>query len=150
MSQDRLAELENIPWLADIGQPDENAEIFGSFEDICEAIAQDPEDFFQWRDTGSYEAMCLTDHMLAAEMEEATSGPRIESIVKKAYAQLWARVPDRRLCELIADDIETILILLSGGQVLSEFTAARLEWYRKGRVPWGYAGTFPAGRWMVL
>jgi hypothetical protein len=147
---EELTQFENIPWLTHIGQPDEDAEIFGSFEDICEAIASDPDAFFEWRDTGSYEAMCLSDHMLASELQEADADARIQAIAQNVYAQAWRRIPNRRLCDLVADDVETILMLVSSGKPLSEFTAARLEWYRKGRVPWGYAGPFPGGRWMVL
>jgi hypothetical protein len=149
MSQALIA-FENIHWLAHIGEPDENAEIFGELSDICEAIDTDPDAFFEWRDTGSFEGLCLTDHLRAAELDNGESDERIEAIAQQVRAQAWARIPNRRLCELIADDVETIMLLIASGEPLSEFSAARLEWYRKGRVPWGYAGAFPDGRWMVL
>lgn len=142
--------LSSVGWLANIGQPDENAEIFGSLEDILEALATDPDAFFQWRDTGSYEALCLVDHMAAADLDEGESDPQVEAIAQQAYQRAWACLPDRRLCELVSDDAQTICLLLLAGKPLSPFTVERLNWYRAGRVPWGYAGAYPDGRWMIL
>jgi hypothetical protein len=151
MADSNLIEaLATVAWLANIGQPDENAEIFGSFEDILEALATDPDAFFEWRDTGSYEGLCVADHMAAAELETAETDPQVAAVAKQAYERAWARVPDRRLCELVSDDAQTIMLLLLGGKPLSPFTAERLNWYRAGRVPWGYAGAYPNGRWMIL
>lgn len=143
-------ELTQAPWLISIGQELEEAEYFGDYEEVLQAAQGDAEGFFSWQETGAYEALCMEDHLAAAELETDDLASQVDAVAQRAYDATWARIPVRALCEQIRDDVQTLMLLLSGEAPVSAFTAARARWYIRGRVPWGYIGQFPDGRWMIL
>jgi len=71
-------------------------------------------------------------------------------MAKAAYFAAWDSIPHPEVCAVVSDDAETILTLLLSGKALAPFTRERLDWYLRGRAPWGYEGTYPNGRWLVL
>jgi hypothetical protein len=142
--------FQQINWLENVGQPTAEAESFGSVEEIIRLIENDADQFFQPPYTNPYERMCVEDHQAAAEVETSAVKERAREAAKKAYLTAWSRLPIPELCGLISDDVETIIILLMKGKPLREFTKERVGWYEKGRMPWGYSGEYPEGRWIVL
>jgi hypothetical protein len=50
----------------------------------------------------------------------------------------------------IDSDADTLATLLLAKVEMSDFTNARLEWYLRGRIPFGYVGHFPSGTWRIL
>jgi hypothetical protein len=147
----RLLEvLSNIEWLANVGHAAEDAQIMGSLEHIVEQIERDPDAFFEPPYTDPYEALCVADHKAAAQIESSSHDPRPKAIAKRAYLAAWACLPHPELCGLVSDDAQTIAGLLLKGDPLGSFTSERLRWYEKGRVPWGYLGDYPNGRWLIL
>ncbi len=142
--------LSKINWLANMGQPEADAQIMGSIEQIIDKVEQDPDAFFEPPYTNPYEAMCATDHREAAQIESKTRDPRPESIAKAAYLTAWECFPDPELCGLVSDDAHTIAFLLLTDEPLRPFTRERMQWYEQGRMPWGYLGTYPNGQWLIL
>jgi len=139
-----------INWLENIGQPVEEADSFGSIQDIIQLIEHDADRFFEPPYTNPYERMCVEDHTAAAELETTGFEQELQEAGRKAYLTAWSRLPIPELCGLVSDDVQTILALLMSGKPLREFTKERMRWYEKGRMPWGYRGEYPQGRWIVL
>ena len=145
-----IARFLETRWLANVGQPEPNAQVWGTLDTLVEAIEEAPESFFAPPYTNPYEAMCVEDHEAAARVEARSEDPRPKQVAKTAYLAAWARLPHPELCGLVSDDAHTIMALLIGGEPLRAFTAERMRWYEQGRVPWGYVGEFPTGRWLIL
>jgi hypothetical protein len=143
-------ELAQAPWLVNIGQEEPEAEYFGSYEEILQAAQSDAEGFFSWQETGPYEALCMEDHLAAAQLETDDMPAQVSAVAQRAHDATWARLPVRALCEQVKDDVQTLMLLLEGEAPVGAFAAARARWYIRGRVPWGYIGQFPEGRWMIL
>lgn len=137
------------PWLAHVGEPEEQARTMGNRDDMMACIENDPDAFYAQPYQKPYEDWCCADHELAGSLGNAEN-PAIAELSRRAHLQAWDCCPDPEVCALLADDVETIATLLIHRQALSAFAQERIRWYIKGRMPWGYHGEFPEGQWLVL
>jgi hypothetical protein len=137
------------PWLARIGEPEEQARTMGNRDEMSATIENDPDAFYAPPYQKPYEDLCCADHARAGALTNAAN-PAITDLARQAHSQAWQHCPDAEVCALLADDVETIATLLIHRQALTAFTRERIGWYIKGRMPWGYHGKFPEGQWLVL
>jgi hypothetical protein len=150
MSQVSPEQFAETRWVRTVGDPVPNGvDHLGSLEDIRAAIASDSERFFRPPHTNPYEAWCVEDHRAAAALPSEFQ-PQVTALAKAAYIAAWSVAEDPEVCGLFSDDVTTTYSLLLMSPKLSAFTVERATWIIQGRVPWGYAGGFPNGRWLVL
>jgi len=146
-------EFSQTHWGANVGRPlnDRAADVVGSREELTALFQSDPDGFFAPIYSDPYESMCVADHAAAEALPNEHQDAR-RNVAEGAYKTTWewSRVPE--LCALVSDDVETLwaLLVMHGIEGLADFTRKRLHWYARGRVPWGYRGDFPNGRWLVL
>jgi hypothetical protein len=151
MTNDDLAkQFSESNWLANLGQPDESADVLGSIPQLQQMLEDDPDAMFAHPYNEPYQSWCVDEYKNALKILPNASNAYTEKVAKNAYLTAWKRFPDSEVCGLISDDVQTILSLLCASEPLSDFSKARLNWYVKGRVPWGYIGDFPNGRWIIL
>ena len=139
-------------WLHAVGEEvaDPAAERFGTTAELEALLNDDPDAFFAPPYSKPYEDWCVEDHQaakaLAAELQRDCS-----AVAEDAFKTAWKWCPQSEFCGLVSDDVSTIfaLLIITGGN-LRPFTAQRAAWYVTGRVPWGYAGDFPSGKWIIL
>jgi len=137
-------------WLHAVGEPlRADADSFGNIAAIRRYCEDDPDVFFRPPYTPPYEDWCVADHNAAARLP-AELRDQAQTVARRAYLRAWDVLPSPELCGLVSDDVLTIYSLLLLNSHLSEFTVQRASWLVAGRVPWGYTGDFPAGRWLVL
>ena len=137
------------PWLVHIGAAEPQARTLGDRDAMIASIDRDPEAFYGPPYERPYEDWCGVDHRQAAALAPGVD-PLVRELSRQAYLQAWESCPDAEICGLLADDVVTIATLLRHGQPLAAFTIERMQWYIKGRMPWGYHGIFPDGEWLVL
>lgn len=154
-----LQQLQSCAWAANVGQPEETAKTYGTLADIAAFIESDPEAFFETPYEIQYESLCVTDHNLANslktkavvnDMHAWISDNEVDEISKSAYLSTWKMISVAEVCALTSDDADTLATLLRADVKLSAFTSERLSWYLSGRIPFGYIGTYPNGRWLIL
>jgi len=137
-------------WACAVGDPVPNGvDHLGSLQGIRAAIATEPKRFFGPPYTNPYEAWCVEDHKAAAALPPEFQA-QVTALAKTAYIAVWSVAEDPEICGLFSDDVTTTYSLLLMSPELSTFTVERATWIMQGRVPWGYTGTFPDGRWLVL
>jgi hypothetical protein len=147
-----VADFIKTAWLHAVGAPVDGAtDSLGSLAEIRARLEQSPDDFFAPPYSSPYEDWCVGDHEAAAEIAKAHAA-EIQGASKRAYLAAWQVFPHPEICGLVSDDVSTIhaLLLAPGSPPLSAFTNERATWLMRGRVPWGYRGDFPSGRWLVL
>ncbi len=137
-------------WLSSVGGPvPGSVDHYGSVKDIHDAVASDPEAFFEPPYQKPYEDWCVADHR-RAEVADPDVRAGATTVSKDAFLAAFDVLPDSEIAGLFSDDVHTIYTLLRMGESLSPFTVERATWIMEGRVPWGYSGSFPGGRWRVL
>jgi hypothetical protein len=138
------------PWLANAFQPECTAQIMGSVEEVGPLLQSDPASFLAPPYTRPYEDWCVEDHEAAKGLTGAENVELAVQAAKNAYLGAWEVLPDPEFCGLISDDVETIVSLLLMPRPLRAFTMERMQWYLRGRAPWGYSGEFPHGKWIIV
>lgn len=147
---EKLRELELCDWAGSIGLPESSAQTRGSIEDMAANFDDDPDEFLASPYQDPYEALCVADHEQAKRIAEGEYKPIISEIAKRAYLKTWDHIPDPEICGLVSDDAHTFSTLLLANSELSPFAIERLNWYLAGRVPFGYIGGYPDGKWLIL
>ncbi|UWG65438.1 hypothetical protein K5M76_04100 [Shewanella xiamenensis] len=109
-----------------------------------------PTVFFEPPYTEPYESLCVSDHQQADRLKPQVSSEIVAQIAKTAYLETWKIMPVAEICALVADDAETLATLLLAEVTLCDFTQERLAWYLQGRLPFGYQGNYPTGKWLIL
>jgi hypothetical protein len=136
-------------WLANLGEADESATVL-----LQKDYENDADAFFAHPYADPYESWCVAEYEKALKILPNARNAFTEQVAKNAYLTAWKQLPHPEVCGLISEDVQTILSLLTANEPLSEFTKARMNWYIKGRMPWGYIvryiGDFPNGRWIIL
>ncbi len=140
------------PWLHAVGEAvsESNAQLFGTHRELEALINDDPDAFFAPPYAKPYEDWCVADHH-AAKSLDASFQAECSAISEQAYKTAWKWLPIPEFCGLVSDDVTTIyaLLIITNNQLRS-FTAERANWYVRGRVPWGYVGNYPDGKWIIL
>jgi hypothetical protein len=137
-------------WLDAVCQPDQFAKVMGTQKEIETLLRHDPDAFFTPPYAKPYEDWCVADFQASKQLD-VRYREEARDISWQSYQAAWAWCPHPEFCSLVSDDVETIfaLLLITNGK-LRRFTAERMNWFVKGRVPWGYEGEFPAGCWVVI
>ncbi len=149
-SQERLRQLESCQWARCVGAVEASAGTCGPIERIAGQLEDDPDEFLMPPYRESYESLCLLDHERAASLSCQVDSERASRIVRAAYLATWQILPVPEVCGLVSDDAETLATLLLANVELTPFSRDRLGWYLAGRIPFGYVGEYPEGRWIVL
>jgi hypothetical protein len=137
-------------WAMDVGAAvPSSVDHLGSLDEMFAAFTLDPEAFLRSPYASPYESWCVEDHQTAARLPPELQ-PSAAALAREAYLAAWKFVPNPEVCGLFSDDVLTIYSLLLMRSELSRFTAERASWITVGRIPWGYTGSFPGGRWLVL
>lgn len=128
----------------------DSAQRVGTFSEVEAMVNDDPDKFFAPPYAKPYEDWCVEDHDAAARIDPQFLAD-VEAVAEAAYKKAWKWCPHEELCALISDDVSTIysLLIITNNQ-LRPFSADRMNWYVAGRVPWGYIGEYPNGKWIVL
>ena len=139
-------------WLHAVGEDltDATAQPFGTHPELEARINDDPDAFFAPPFSKPYEDWCVEDFNAAKSLEPQFK-PDYSSVSEHAYKTAWKWCPNPEFCALFSDDVSTIYaLLIITGNSLRPLTADRAKWYVAGRVPWGYIGNYPDGKWIVL
>jgi len=145
-----FAQLQSCAWAINVGLPEPLAKTCGSLDEIDGRLETDPDEFFRPPYETPYEALCVKDHELAASLTTIAHSKEIGAISKAAYLTTWKSIPVSEICALVSDDADTLATLLVADIRLPPFTHDRLNWYLRGRIPFGYLGEHPNGTWLIL
>ena len=145
-----IAQLQSCSWANKVGHYEPMANTLGSLEDIATCLERDPDRFFEPPYTEPYESLCVSDHQQADRLKPQVSSEIVAQIAKTAYLETWKIMPVAEICALVADDADTLATLLLAEVTLCDFTQERLAWYLQGRLPFGYQGNYPTGKWLIL
>ena len=149
-NHERLKRLEGCQWACRVGAQDALAQTFGTVERIAARMENDPDAFMSGPYQDPYEAMCVRDHEQAACVAGQVDQNRVARIAQAAYLSTWKVIPVAEICGLVSDDAQTLATLLLAQTELAPFSQERLDWYLAGRIPFGYEGAYPNGRWRIL
>lgn len=137
-------------WLYAVCRPDPLAKVMGTQKEVEALLQHGPDAFFAPAYAKPYEDWCIEDFRSSKQLD-ARYKEAARDISWRSFEAAWGWCPHPEFCSLVSDDAETIFALLhiTNGNV-RQFTAERLAWFAKGRVPWGYEGEFPTGRWVII
>ena len=130
--------------------PESNAKTCGSLKEIARQLEENPDEFLQPPYEKPYEDLCVVDHKKALALAARVNASRVSKIARQAYVSTWKSIPVPEICGLVSDDADTLATLLLAKTALTDFTKERLNWYISGRIPMGYIGIHPDGRWLIL
>lgn len=137
-------------WLSAVGEPvHAGVDSLGNIDAIRSSCEADPDVFFAPPYSDPYEGWCVVDHRAAENLPPGLRDS-VEAVARRAYLVSWDVLPHPEFCGLVSDHVHTIYSLLLMERPLSTFTTQHASWLIAGRVPWGYTGDFPSGRWLVL
>lgn len=145
-----LKKLESCPWARCIGEPDSLANTCGTIEQIAHKLEAQADEFLQSPYDNPYEFLCVLDHESASRLARKVDPHRVSAVAKRAFLTTWGTVPVSEICCIVSDDADTLATLLLADSELATFTKERLDWYLSGRIPFGYIGPYPDGKWLIL
>jgi hypothetical protein len=124
---------------SDFGKPllDPRVIVVSSLEQIFAAMYED-----------TYERMCSGDHLEVSRVSAAVA-ERARHAAEQTFLAAWSKFQNAELCALVSDDLRALTCISESSPGLSAFQAQRYFWYERGRLPCGYSGEFPNGKWVV-
>ena len=147
-----IKEFQNISWFSNLyaSSDNEKEEVYGTHEELEYLLNEDPDSFFEPMYSDPYESWCLK-YISESEQINPKVKKEIETWAEYVYKSLFSIIPSPELCGLVYDEVVAIIAHLHSNPLnISDFIFDKIQIYSKGRIPWGYKGVYPDGKWVII